>query len=579
MKIEPTYNNTYYPSFRAIKLSDTEMLRAKTVIESCIDNLNIEIQKNIWTRLYNIFRPHIEKEAASKSGKFCIYSDVLSELKVLFFETLNDIKLNDGTVKKLITVINEYTPTKDTMKAKYLYKSLDNGASLTNGTFINSENTTNTRLPNPDSAATKEEYRNKLAETIDDKILTAKEKARMKAKGNGKSMAAIARDENVNPSVVQNSIKKGILKIQKKNGQIPVNYKETAVQFAESLGCTTEDALSFICKMPQIKYLSLTNIWNHISGCSNLLNIPKERYIKLGIQKPNYFCYNHETKAQNIQDCSEIMHCTYDFYIKLCKKDPSLSNIKPKTLQKYLNDKTKLFGCPPGDMIKTTNRMPAFIYTKLSTMKKYIKKLTEVLQCSREEAIDFIMEQPSAMFYKKSLLKKRIKDGAKILGCTEEEFAKLCLKQQTLITLSTETLKTHVEDTSKLLGCTKEAFIELCKTRPTLLCMNPELLKQKNDILNYYKKIKNEATSTTLLSLDSTNTLYMRILAYLLNKNYDAKINIMYSNKYMPEYLKQADKIYKLKIPDDTAAKGFTDFVQEYSTKILGKNIFEFEII
>lgn len=579
MKIEHNCNNLYHPNFRAITLSKAEIKEARAIIGNCTTNMPLETKKLVWTKLYNIFIPHIEKEAASKSGKFCIYSEVLSEMKVLFFETLSSINLNNNTIHKLTSAINKHTPTTNTTKDKYLNASLNKG-DFHQRRWIQIDTITIQNSPEPESAIKTEEYRNRLALITTNNSLSKKEKSRLAAHGKGKPMAAIAREENVCPSVVQDSIIRVRLKMQRINGRLSAKYKEIASQLAEQLNCTEEKALSLIIRLPRLANSDSATIEKNITGCSELLKTTRKDYIEnFGLKNPSFLCFNSENFDKKIHDSSAILKYSNLEYIKIGKKDPTMLDLKPETIQKYIDDKSEFLGRSAEEIIKTTKRLPPFLYTKLSTMKKYIERLMKVLKCSREEAIDLIMAQPSVLFYRKPKLQNTITDGAKILNCTESEFAKLCFKQQSLLTLSSETLKSHVQDTPKLLGCTPEAFIEIGKTRPCLFCMKPELIKQKNDILNYYKKIKNEETSPTLLSFDSNEVLYLRILAHLLNKSYGAKINIMNCKKFLPDYLKQANMVYKLEIPEDSVTKDFTKFVHDYSTKILDKNIFEFNIV
>ena len=78
--------------------------------------------------------------------------------------------------------------------------------------------------------------------------------------------------------------------------------------------------------------------------------------------------------------------------------------------------------------------------------------------------------------------------------------------------------------------------------------------------------------------MTSEDKLYQDILAFIMQKKCYPQLTREEINKRMPELLNSCSGIITAEIPKSDVAENFIKFVNDYSVKITGKNIFNLSV-
>ncbi len=612
-------NTEHNASFRAIQLSVKEAEKAQSCINKLLDfGLPLEKKQNIKNAMFNTFSSHLKNEAKCKTSHFRLFKDVLSEIYLKFSELLEDIKENPD-LETFIKKIEEYRPTKDTMKSEYIHKSLDaplrdDKKSKTLADFILEKD-----LPKPISAIDREKLRNKIDSTIIESRLSTMMERRLQKRADGIKYADIAKEEKVRERTISESVRKGILRIKKQNNTLPQEYIDNAKILAKSWDCSEEKMLKVLLQHTDLLYKKTERIMQDVKKAADSLGCSEKKFAKAALLQPALFGMNPETILQhaklsskifgcsekdfikvaisknpalltlnpetlknNINKSSSNIECTKEEFIKAGMRDPTILYLKPETLLKHIKESSNSLNCSVKDFVKVALKQPILFYCNADTLNKNVKKASELLGCSFDQYVQAALKQGTMLYQKPAKTKSNIQRSAEFLHISEKEFVSIALKHPPLFVQKPETLKENAEKMAKILNISINDYFKKIKGKPSILSQKPETLESKLKINAYYYKIKNEKSLNTIAQ-DSNDKLYSKILAYLVqqlkNKEFDSLVKVMkYFN--IENFLRVAsNKNFYFEIPADEVARDFTKYVQEISIKTIGRNIFEFKIL
>ena len=643
--------NEYYknPTFGLIKLEPKDLNKSEQLLRNFISCKQVETQKNsLAVELYNLLKPYLDKEAKKKASHYYILKEVISELKVKFMEIINSANNKTG-IDNIIEELNTYKPSKNISKPEYKHKSIDvpiPGRSRA----LYSDLITKDNLPIPQSEIEIDNIRQTLANTIESSDLTIKNKNRLTKKGAGLTYDEIANEENNALSTVYQSIKKGVLKIQKANNTLSEENKKQITEFAKILGISFDEALQAATRAINILSLSPDKLKNNVKKSAGILGLPKNEFIKITLRQPQLLLVKPETLRQNAEKTSDMLKIRKTDFIKAAINQPSLFCMSPETLNKNIEASAAILEIPKSDYIKTALKCPSLLYQSPITLNKNVEMTANLLQLSKNEFIKAALRYPQLLYQSPETLNKNVEVSAKLLEIPKENFIKAILKQPSLLARVPESLKKNVETSSDLIGIQKEDFIKIALRYPSLfyqspetlnkniekaanlfgvtksvlaetslnfpqlLCLSPEnmnknieksatlfemsknelvktaldypiifslkpeTLQKKSKIITYYKKLQNKNEKISILSsMKSFDTHYKNILNYLVRKNVDKEV--LKKKVTLPELLTSSTGTIKIQLPQSEVAEDFIKFAEDYSTKIVGKNIFEFTII
>lgn len=581
MKISTNYYQNY-PNFKAINLSAEELSQSEKLIRKLKNKRASTNEHQTWKRnLFNIFKIHLHDEAKIKTNFFYIKDDVFAELSLMFAEFMNSIQKNDS-LEILINKINEFRPSKYSIKPEFLHKSLDVNVSRFNHDLKRVDMVTEENLPTPKSAVDVENDINKLDKIIDDGNLSLVTKNRMKERVRGAKYKEIAAQENVHKTSARRSIRKGILKIQQDWGIIPPEITDKVKDFANILDCSESEILKAALKDIDLLYMDTKILTENIDNSINLLKCTKKEFIKAGLRYPQLLHIKQETILANIQESAKVFQCSQEEYIALGLKEPRLFYSRPETMQQRIKELAKGLDCTEQEIIKLLYKAPILNFHTPQTLINKVKESKKAFQCTKKEFIKTVFKQPQLLYLNKETMMQNITETANLLGIPKEKLIKTALKQPQLFEQNPQTILHNVTESVRLIGCTKQDFIKHALAQPCLFCQKPETNSRKADIANYYRKLKNIPPQNTISQV-SDKKLYNPIIGLLIQREElktfnKSKINVFKFN--LENYLKSnPDCQFSFEIPNDKIVDGFIKYVQDTSVNSLGKNVFEFKVI
>lgn len=337
-------NTEHNASFRAIQLSEIDMQKSRKIFNILSTALISETEKSrAKTKLFNIFDSYIKSEAKTKTKYFNIFKDVLSEMYLKFAEIMNDAK--NCTCESIIEKLNEYKPSKDTIKPEYVHRTLNVSIYNDSGKKQKIDILTEKSLPVPESAIVNDKYRRKIDTTIDNSSVSDKIKKRLRERANGKIYKDIAASENVSVKSIGHTIRKAIIQIQHKYGILPPDIIERAKHISKYLGCSEEDFIRAGMNTPGLFYKTFENYDRNIERMSEFLGCTPKEYIEKYLTNSNVFCSKPEALEKRIK---------IENYYKKVKNKPGKNVIRRESekslynkilaylIQKYSKDNPKI---------------------------------------------------------------------------------------------------------------------------------------------------------------------------------------------------------------------------------------------
>ncbi len=584
MKLSTNYyqNYTNYPNFRAVKLSAEEFNKSEKIIRNLKNKRVLSSEYQTWKKdLFNIFSAHILSEAKHKAKIFYITEDVFAELSLMFAEFVHNIAKTDS-LEILINKIDEFRPSRNSLKPEFMYKSLDLNFSRFIHDIKRVDMITEENLPSPKSAVDIEKDVNRLDKIIDEEDLSTVTKSRMKARVRGAKYKDIADKENVHKTSARRSVRKGILKIQQSNGVIPPEIEEKVKIFSQLLDCSEAEILKAALKDIDLLYMDLKILNQNIDNSVDLLKCTKKDFIKAGLRFPQIFHIKAETIMTNIQEATKIFQCQQEEYMALGLKEPRLFYTKPETINQRIKELSRGLDCTEQEIKDLLLRAPILNFHAPQTLISKVKAAKKAFNCTQAEFIRTVFKQPQLLYLNLDTMLQNITETAKLLDMSKEILMKKALKQPQLFEQKPQTILDNVMGSARLIGCTKQEFIRQSLAQPCLFCQKPETNARKANIANYYRKLKNVPFQNTVAQV-SDKKLYNQIIGLLIKREElkifnESKINVCKFK--LDKYLKSNSQInFYFEIPDDEIVDGFIKYVQDTSVKLLGKNIFEFQVM
>lgn len=574
--------NQYNPNFCSIKLSAKEAEKAEIYLHKLADSgLNIKEKQVFKNYLFGIFDKHLQTEAYTKAKGSHIFKEVLSEMYLKFSELLYDIKSNQ-TPDTIINDLNDYKPSKDTLKSEYIHQSLDENVYWDKDLLKRVDCITTKDLPAPKSSEYLDKIRARILKAVEHENISPIIKSRIESRLKGVKYRQISESDNISRTSAQRSVSKGVLKIQYGNDNIPKLYKEKAKIISDLLNCTENEIIKAGLKNPSIFSMKPETITQNVKELCSNFNCEEQKWVKIGLKYPDLLLQKPETLMNNVKESSTLLNCRERDFIKTCFKLPSLFYLKPESLYKHVQETSKMLNCTEQEYIRASLRQPQLLCQKPETLIKNVRETSKKLECSEAEFIKAAIVEPALFCFKPETVAKYFKEAVNYLNCSEKDFLTAALKYPKLFIIKPDTLIKNTNSATQNLNLIKPEFVKIALTKPYLFCVNSESLIKKLKVENYYRKIKNEELKK-YPNKDSEQVVYKRIIAFLIQKsNIEGTETFVRTKKDfdLNEFVKTfADREFSFEIPQDEVAEDFIKFVQETSIKTIGKNIFEFKIM
>ena len=372
---------TNSPNFQAIQLSAADAIKAESYINKLCDNkLLFKDKKVLKNKIFDIFEPYIKEEAMHKAA-FNIFEEVFAEMSLNFSELLYTIK-NYPTLNSFIEKLNEYKPSKNTLKSQYIYKSIDTPVFEPNSILKKIDLITSEHLPNPNSSEYLRLIKTRINKAIDRANISPVIKKRIIARLKGIKFKDIAKKDKINIRVAKCSVKKGVMKIQHDNGILSQKYIEKAQAFADVLNCDTKKAIEILLKNPAAMGEKPETMMQNIKNIAKLLDCSEEKIIKFSLKYPSLCLQRPKTLMNNVHQSAKILDCTEGAFIKAGLNLPPLFCFAPETLLKKAQKAAELFDCPKSAFIKAALKQTQLFCQKPETLKNNIEKTALNLKCS-----------------------------------------------------------------------------------------------------------------------------------------------------------------------------------------------------
>ena len=607
-------NSNINPTFGIIELKSEDRVKSQALINEIIQSTTISAEKDKSAiQLYRVFEPYIRDEGRYKATRRYPLEDVISDIKVRFWEFIYEITPKN-TVDNLVKQINEFKPYTSSLKPYQEGKNLDEEISGTKKLhyidLITKEN-----LPIPQSEVEIEKAKKQLKTEIQKTRMTTKTKKRLKQRGKGLTYSKIAEKDGVLKQTVANSVKRGVLLVQSRTGAISKENKQSISNVAKTLGITFDEALNIALKYVEILSLNPETINKNIESSANLFGINTLDFVKIASKQPTLFGFKPETLDKNIKMSTQLLGISRKDFIQAGLKFPNLFYLSPETINKNIENSAKLFGVSGSDFVNTALKSPTLFYMKSETLNKNIESSAKLLGITKSDFIKAAFKSPQLFYqkpvtlnenveslikltgleksvyvksalkfpglfhYKSETLNKNMESSAKLLGLTKLDFIKAALKFPQLFYQKPETLNKNIESSARLLNFSKKEFLAEALIHPQLFYLKPEGLYRKTQVMHYCNKIKNKNDSIKLSGLThkSETQLYKEILLHLIytHKTFSKLTKTQIETK-LSELINSCQNIITFTIPADDVADGFIKYAQEYSIKTAGKNIFKF---
>ena len=338
------------------------------------------------------------------------------------------------------------------------------------------------------------------------------------------------------------------------------------------LDINSDEYISAALSLPPLFVLKPETVAENINKTSELLSISPKIYTKAALKQPSLFARTPETISQNLNKTSELLSINSDNYKKAALKSPSLFYRTPETIAGYVNEISQLLNINSKDYIKAALKFPQLFTLKPQTILNGINKTSQLLRLKPEKFINAALKQPSLFCLKPETIIENTNKGSKMLNITLNEYVDAALKFSPLFYLKPETVVENVNRTSRLLNINPGEYVKAALIHPQLFAIKPENVAKKVKIIQYYKQIQGKEHDEIVFSLSSEQTLYEKILNYMV-KTSDGSKNAVNKDELI-NYLKKSRKIYDFVLPENELKKDFIRFILDFSDRELGKQIF-----
>lgn len=407
------FNPPYYrPSFGVIKLTPEDKDKSEELIKRINSSpIDSKLKDTFAMELYDVFEPYIEKEGRQKAKKSYVVEEVISDIKIKFWEFIKQIT-NKMSLENLIEKIDEYKPHKTSLRPDYgREKSLD--VPIKRGfkkTF--KDNLTYDDMPIPLSPPDEKEVaeaRNELEKILSATKLSKKGRSRLLKKSRGLSYRTIAKEEGVCASDIRNSVVSSILRLQNDNNSLSPKNKRRIENLAKELNVSYRDMINAVLRNIQLISHSPETVRENVEKASKLFGVSKEELIKSAIRQPSLFSQRPETLNKNAETSSKLFGISKEEFVKAAINQPNLFYQNPETLNKNIETSSKLLGVSREKFIQAAIRCPSLICHKTETINKNIETSSLLFGLPREKFIQSAIKSPVLFCYNSETLYKKSK--------------------------------------------------------------------------------------------------------------------------------------------------------------------------
>ena len=324
----------------------------------------------------------------------------------------------------------------------------------------------------------------------------------------------------------------------------PTNLSKKTENLKKRYKFSHNDFLKLVTICPYLLYAKSTTIENNIKGLIKILSISEKDCLKIIQKQPRLLSRDYKQLEVIMKKTAKLLNIDYKKYVSLATKQVNLIYQKPETIYNNVNEGAKNFKLDIKTLVNSYIKMPQLFIQKPDTIYKNVKELS------------------------------------KLLNITEENTIKLCLKTPQYFYTSPKTLYTKATELAKLKQTDLKSVIALCFKQPNILIYKTSLIKQKMDIIDFYSKIIEENLTGKTIPMYKNEILYSNILKYLIKSENKTRIPTS-KNVYEAieeNILSNPDIEYSFKLPEHTETENFIHFSENLSNKLLGKNIFKFNI-
>ncbi len=363
--------------------------------------------------------------------------------------------------------------------------------------------------------------------------------------------------------------------------QSPDTLNENIEILGQLLGVNKRELIQTALKDPHLFYQSPQTLNKNAETLAELSGIPKKELIKAILRNPSIICQSPETLNKKAETSAKLFDISKEEFVKAALRQPQLFYQSPQTLNKNAETLTELSGIPKKELMKAVLRNPAIICQSPETLNKNTETSAKLFDISKEEFVKAALKQPQLFYQSPQTLNKNIETLTKLLECKKEELIKAALSQPSLFYQAPATLNKNIELSAQNFNMTKKDFLKIAFKYPALFYLAPESLLRHSKLLSYYRQIQNKKDTTSVTAcFASDKKIYTDIFVHLMQSNGHSKYNHKETINRLPEILNTyKDSVCLIKIPANEVTDDVIKFIEEYSTKILGENVFEFTIV
>ncbi len=484
-------NNSINPTYKSIELKPQDKQKAEEYINGIISNKTFNPdRKQSSIALYKLFFPYISEEGNNYVTRRYPIEDVISDIKVRFWEFLYEIKPKN-TVEDLIDYINQYKPFTSLLKPYQETKNLEDNV-FGNKKLRYMDRLTERDIPEPQSESEIEKAKRELEEQIQNAEMSPAVKRRIRQIGKGLSRKELAAKEGISKRTVENSLKQGVLLIQSQKDKISGENRRSIYNVAKSLGIDFNQALAMALAKIEILSFNPDVLAKNLAEEAKIFDIEKKEFMNIVFKNPVIITRSPETINKNMESSAKLLGISKSDFIKMALKQTPLITQKPETLNKNVEKLANLLGVPKSTFVKLTFKNPELLYRSPKSLSKNVDKVSKIFKISKETFIKAANRQPQLLYLKPETLNKNVETAAKLLNVPKTDYINSALKQPELLYRKPQSVASNIEKFVNLFDIAKSYIVNIALKQPQLFYLNPETLNKNVEnsarLLNISKK-------------------------------------------------------------------------------------------
>lgn len=579
---------TQNPNFKSINLSKVEKATAK----SLLSQLNVEVnefkQQKIKTEIFNLFDKHIKKEVSKyEHSKTYIYEDLLQKMYSTLFELVEKYKPNKNPLISILRALDRLKPNIKEDGSPFFNISIDKVTDEFKRSLA--EKITEKDLPvyaTPAPTISRQKAIEKAQKLEGFATLTPKEQLVLIENFKGNSNKENLKKAGILLTDCFRYQRRICLKIQKANNILPEEYHNIAKILKEKykVKISLESMTNSLIRNSQlVDNYDIKTIESKISILANMLKTDEIKMANTAIKNLNILKIEPDLIAQKLELSPKLLNISKEKFIKMGLSHPDLLVYKSETLKENYDEIKRLFNLD-DDVAKKLFVYPEILYKNPKTLYENVKKSAKFLKVDTKSYLKAALAMPALFCRAPETIKKRIENLAIILDKNFKTTVKVTMNAPRLIFYTPEHLEDTIEQGSKNLGITRKEYIKKGLVCTNLFVCKSQSTNKKAQILNYYNILRGnpaDIRKTGYATIISSDNLYSKCLSALIKK-IDSNLRISQSchaYKELYEYLiKNKGKEFVFTVPENLVLADLKEFAQILSEKINGKNVFIWKI-